>query len=505
MMFLFFLFFIICPSGNNKEILNYLNSLKTEEEIFISIKKCPSNFLVKEGIARLKEQKYLEKIAKERDWYLKYIVIEKLKNESILKEIYLKEDDQLIKDEAIKYIKDQNFLKYAILNDKNINALKNLKDEIFLKELALKNENEEIKEKSLYFIENPSILKEIIKISENNNIIELAFLKIKNNPILKEIFFDNFSYEKKIKALDYMEDDFLKSLLEIDDFLYKKEALQKIKDEIFLIEHFNKTEDLTLKISALKNIKNESFLKKVFKEENELRQYAILNIQDEEFLKESSIYLKLNGIERISNENVLKEIFEKENYWFIRYKALKKIKDKKFLENVKDKSFLEDINKVKEIEGKIPREEICEDLSEKYFKDIKTIKKIINDLGNDFSVLLKPFCKEKRYFFEEENSYPPERGRVFQVKLKIEIINRSSNFYKKIEYFGRNLSKREKFDKSKGKINNYYVKYYVPGIDFLDFTIEILKEFKKEEILKYLKSENKYIKASALISKSEME
>lgn len=126
-------------------------------------------------------------------------------------------------------------------------------------------------------------------------------------------------------------------------------------------------------------------------------------------------------------------------------------------------------------------------------------------MGNYFSVYFKSSCKKRRYFFEEENSYPPDRGRVFQVKLKIEIINRSSNFYKKIEYFGRNLSKREKFDKSKGKINNYYVKYYIPEIDFLDFTIEILKEFERKEILKYLKSKNKYIKASALILKSEME
>lgn len=613
-MFLFFLFFIICPS-KNEEILNFLNSLKSEEEIYSLIKFCPSIFLMKEGIARLKEQKYLEKIAKEGDWYLKYIVIEKLKNENILKEIYLKEEDQLIKDEAIKYIKDQDFLKNVILNDKNINALKNLKDENFLKELALKNENEEIKEKSLYFIENPSILKEILKISGDNNIIELAFLKLKNNPILKDILNEEFSEDKKIKALDYIDEGSLKEMLREFDIKYQKEALERVKDEKFLIDYFNKTEDLTLKISALKNIKDESFLKKVYKEENELKEYAILNIKDEEFLKENyknlskplkentllkvrdqeflksiflnesdeklkeislrrifdkdflkenyakaksknlkkiilnnltreeqeffkkisleenelsvkaealtliedndfikdiilkenSIYLKLKGLERISNENVLKEIFEKENYWFIRYMALKKIKDKKFLENIKDKSFFEDIDKVKEIEGKIPREEICEDLNEKYFKDINTIKKIINDLGNNFSIYLKPSCKERRYFFEEENTYPPDRGRVFQVKLNIEIINRSSNFYKKIEYFGKNLSKRENFDKNKEKINNYYVKYYIPEIDFLDFTVEILKEFGKEEILKYLKSKNKYIKASALILKSYVE
>ncbi len=615
MMFLFYILFIICPSGSIEDILNFLNSLKTEEEIFISIKECPSNFLIREAISRISDEKYLNELAREGDWYIKYILIPKIKDENILKEIYLKEEDQLVKDEAIRYIKDQNFLKEVLLKDKNLNALKNIKDENFLKETALKSEDKEIRVKSIYFIESPKILKEILKNSKENDVIEITFLKLQNNPILIEILNEDFSEEKKMKALDYMDENTLKNILKENNFPYKRETLQNISDENFLMDYFNKTDDLNLKISALKNIRNENFLKKVFSEQKELKEYAILNINDEIFLKENyekmdlslkkkalskikdqeflksiflkekdetlkdtalknifdkdflkgnyknlksrnlkkivlnnltreeqefykeislkekdlsvkadgltfiedndfiknvilkeeSLYVKLKGLKRISKEDALKEIFEKEKIWFIKYLALKKIKDKKFLEGIKDESFIEELNKTKEIQGDVSYSEICLNLNEKYFNDLIILKDIVKNLGDSFSLNFKSSCKERRYFFEEENSYPPERGKVFQVSIEFEIINRSSNFYKKIKFSGRNLSKREYFDKNFGKLKGYYVKYYLPEIDFLDFTKEILKEFEKEKILNYLKSKNKYIKASALILKSEME
>ncbi|MEJ5166427.1 MAG: hypothetical protein WHV67_05300, partial [Thermoanaerobaculia bacterium] len=126
-------------------------------------------------------------------------------------------------------------------------------------------------------------------------------------------------------------------------------------------------------------------------------------------------------------------------------------------------------------------------------------------LGKDFEMNFKVSCKERRYFNEEESTYPPLRGKSFQVIIKFEILDKSDNFYKKMEFSGRHLAKRENFDEKGGKIDGYYVKYYLPKISFLEFTREILKEFDLKKLKEYEKSKNKYLKAAALIEKSYLE
>lgn len=614
-MLIFFILFIICPDSNDKDILNYLNSLKSEEEIYLSIKNCPFVFLIKEGISRLNDEKYINEIAKGGDWYFKYLVIPKIKDENLLKDIYQNEDDKLLKEEAIKYIKDQDFLKNALKKDGNIMALKNLKDESFLKELVLKEKEKEIKEKALFFIENPLILKEILKELNDDDLREIVFLKLKNSNYIREILNEDFSKDIKIESLSYAEEGLLKEMVLEEDFPFKKEALENIKDQNFLKKIFNLSEESFLKASALLNIKDEEFLKKIFSEMPELVEYTLKNIQDENFLiknfyelkenlkeivllkikdqeflkkvffesknekikeaaikriyqreflkkiyfnlnsqeqkksvlynlkredqdfykkvvlkeknkylkaealkfiedeifikdiilKEKSIYLKLEGMKRLANQEILKEIFNKEKEWFIKLNALEKIKDRNFLKNSENNWLLDEIEKKVEIKDNLPYEDICVNLKEENFEDLKVLKKIIKDLGDEFIMDYKASCKERRYFQEEEKLYPPDRGKVYQLKIKFKIIDRSSNFNKIYEFSGKHLSKRENFEKNCGKINGYYVKYYLPEINFLEFTKEIIKDSGKEKFLNYLNSENKYIKAAALILKSEME
>lgn len=609
-----FIFLIICPVSENEKILDYLNSLKTEEEIYLSIKHCPILFLIKEGISRLNNEEYLEEILNTGDWYIKYLVIPKIKNENLLKEIYLNEKDKLLKEEAIKYIKDQNFLETAAKTDKNPFALVNIENEEFLKQLVVECEKEEIGEKALFFIENQKILLELLKILKNENLKEIIFLKLKNSPYIKEIFTGEFPERVKINALSYATEEILKELIEEENFPYKKEALLNIRDQDFLKKFFTSSMDNSLKIAALENIGDEEFLKNIFHKMPEFKVYALKKIQDENFLKgiypslnsilkveviskikdqnflkkefmetkdqkikneaikrifdrdflkkvyfktgppeqkravlynlkredqdfykkvvlveknkclkaealkfiedenflknvilgESSIYVKIEGLKRISNQSVLKEIYAKEDAWFLKYFTLKKIKDENFLKKLKDNE-TEELFKNDTLEGPISYEDICVNLKEDYFKDLKKLKEILKDLGMGFNLNYRSKCKERRYFFEEGNLYPPDRGKVFQVKLTLEISNNNENYYKKIEYLGRHLAKRENFERNFGKIDGYFVKYYIPEIDLLEFTMELMKEYDFNKLKNYENSKNKYIQAAALILKSRLE
>jgi len=614
-MIFFLIFNIFCPPANNEEILKFLNSLKTEEEIYQSIKECPLNFLIKEGLSRLSMGEYINKFAIEGDWYIKYLIMPKIKDENFLKEIYLNEKDQIVKDEAIKFIKDEEFLKNVFEKDKNVFALMNIKDQNYLKDFFIKEKNKEMREKILSFIEDDLVLKELLKLTDDNDLIEIIFLKLQNKDVLKDILKEDFQEDIKLKTIDFMDEKTLKEIALKGSLEFKKKALENIKDEIFLRGYFLKTEEMVLKISAIKNIKNQNFLKDLFRNKPDLREYLISNIEDENFLKENfeglsnelkekallkikdqdflitvfkkaeienlkeislkkiynkdllkelywkensknlkkiilynlkredqdfyknvaseeknfylkaealtfiedeifikneiikspSIYLKLKALERISKEDVLKEIYEKEKEWFIKYYVLRKIKDRNFWNKIKERNIRDDLDKENEIEGPIPYEEICVNLNQKYFKELEKIKEIVKGLGENFELKVKPICKERRYFNEEEIYYPPDRGKVFQVNLSFEIFDRNSNFNKKMLFFGRNLAKRENFKKEYGKIDGYFMKYYFPEIDILDFTINILKDYEKEKIMDYKNSKNKYIKAAFLILKSELE
>lgn len=613
-MLIFIIFLVVCPNPKEEDVLNYLNSIKSEEELYQSIKQCPILLLVKEGISRLTDEKYLEDIAKEGDWYIKYLAIPKIKNQTLLKEIYLKESDKFLKEESIKYIYDQEFLKKAARDDKNLFALPNIKDEFFLKELAIKYQGEEIGEKALFFIENPSILKETLRDLNNKDLREIVFLKLKGSPFIKDIILQDFSDEVKKEALNYAGEEVLEELLFKENFPFKREAISGIQNQKFLMEFYENTEDFQLKSACLENIKDEEFLKRIFLQFPQLRDASLKNIEDEAFLmenfyslpdnlkeravykiknqdflkklfkesrketlkvlaikrifdsnflkdiyenenskdikkailynlnrgeqeffkkvalkeknkylkaealkfiedeefikdiilKENSYYVKLEGLKRLSNQEILKEIFKREKEWFIKVYVLEKIKEKNFLKG-KEKEILKEVEKEDEISIPLPYEDICVNLKEKKFKDLKTIKRILKDLGENFEMNLKVSCRERRYFNEEEKLYPPLRGRSFQLYVNIEIFDKSTNFSKKMVFSGKHLSKKENFNEKGGKIDGYYVKYYLPRISFLEFTREILKEFDLERLKKYENSKNKYIKAAALIEKSFME
>lgn len=613
-MLIFIIFLVVCPNPKDEDILNFLNSIKSEEELYQSIKQCPILLLVKEGISRLTDEKYIEDIAKEGDWYIKYLAIPKIKNQALLKEIYLKESDKFLKEESIKYIYDQEFLKKAARDDKNLFALPNIKDEIFLKELAIKYQGEEIGEKALYFINNPYILMEILGNLKEESLREILFLKLKGSSYINEIISGNYKDEIKKEAIDYAEEEVLKKIVLKEDFTFAKQALLKITDQSFLIEFYKNTKNEDLKSACLENIKDEEFLKRIFLQFPQFREASLKNIEDEAFLmenfdrlphnlkeravykiknqeflkklfkesrketlkalavkrifdsdflkdvyeienskdikrsilynlnrdeqeffrkvalkeknkflkgetlkfiedeefiknvvlKEDSYYVKLEGLKRLSKQEILKEIFKREKEWFIKVYVLEKIKEKNFLKG-KDKEILKEVEKEDEISKQVSYEDICVNLKEENFKDLKTIRNILKDLGENFDMDITVNCKERRYFNEEENLYPPLRGKVFQVIMKFEIFNKSNNFYKKMYFSGRHLAKREDFDKKSGKIDGYYVKYYLPKISFLDFTREILKEFDLEILKKYENSKNKYVRAAALIEKSYLE
>ncbi|MEJ5166030.1 MAG: hypothetical protein WHV67_03260, partial [Thermoanaerobaculia bacterium] len=453
-MSILFILLIVCPKPNSEDVLNYLNSLKSEEEVYQSIKECPILLLVKEGVARLYSEEYLEDIAKEGDWYIKYLVVPKLKNQELLKEIYTTETDKLLKEEAIKYIKDQDFLKIIARKDKNLFALPNIEDEEFLKELAIEFQGEEIGKKALYFIENPSILKETLRDLKNKDFMEIVFLKLAGTPYVKEIVLGNFSEEIRKKAIDYLDEETLKELVLKVDFPFKREGILKIQDQKFLMEFYKTTDVLELRGSCLENIKDEEFLKKVFWEFPELRDPALKNIEDETFLMENfdkfSDDLKGRAILKIKNQEFLKKVFKESQDEELKELAIKRIFDNNFLK---------------------------ETYKEENSRDIK--KAILYNLNRGEQEFFKRVAlqEKSKYLKAEALKFIEDEGFIKNVVLK------EDSYYVKLEGLKR-LSNQEilkdLFEREKEWFVKVYVLERIKNKDFLKEK-ELLEELRGDE------------------------
>ena len=278
-----------------------------------------------------------------KEYSLCEIAIERINDESFLKDIVTKNYKQYMSIKALKNIHDQEFLIDIALNHSDVNyrisAIENISDDDVLIDFAKNDKRRFVREEAIGKISNQSIAVDIIR---NDREIEVDKLDIQHidDKLLFELVKGESSWLRRtyfVKAIQNAA--YLKDIVYNDvDSHVCKTAVEKIYDDAFLKELFNHDFSREVLEAALKNIHDEAFLKDIFNN-TEYGLAALKNITDESFLipialNNKDARFREEALENIYDELVLDQIALSDPQMHVRMKAVSKISNDFVLVNI---------------------------------------------------------------------------------------------------------------------------------------------------------------------------
>ncbi|GIW22118.1 MAG: hypothetical protein KatS3mg068_1125 [Candidatus Sericytochromatia bacterium] len=293
----------------------------------------------KKSIPNIKEQSIIKDLAINDDnLEVKKVAIDYIKSQQDLLDIYNKSKDILVKKYVIKKISDENILSKILLEsndiDIKIEISKKINNQNILFDIINKSQAEDTCIICINKLNNQEMLFSIIKSNRSFDIKDASIRKINSQDLLEKIVLDKNIDERliknalaKITNIDFLTNYYINTNI---GFL-KDEALNSIIREIHKIFDINKFEHL------LKNPIYEVRKNFLFKKFNNINISSLaqsiddINIIEDIALNDKDINAREIAIKKINNIDVLSKIAKYDNDNYIKILAISKINDENIL------------------------------------------------------------------------------------------------------------------------------------------------------------------------------
>jgi hypothetical protein len=207
---------------------------------------------------------------KHSDFIVREVAVKKLKDQKVLAEIAKNDDNRFVREEAVKKLEDQELLAAIAKNDKE----------------------EDVRKAAVSGIKDKDILVQIAKTAKYWDVLNTALRSIKDESVLARISIDDKTREVRMAAID---------------------ILTRQADIAEVAKRGQTSEERKKAVSKLKKQKQLLKVAKREEEDEEVRAYALNRLKDQDALAEIARTehngrLRRTAIERLKDEAVLTEI-----------------------------------------------------------------------------------------------------------------------------------------------------------------------------------------------------